>query len=73
MGAAIHGTAIRRVTAVDHLLNIFHNNGTGMKNIFDFFVMIFKYLLKDVHETIMKEFRAENNPNPSRLRGRGVE
>jgi len=37
---AIHGAAVRRVTTVDHLLNIFHNNGAGMKNIFNFFVMI---------------------------------
>ncbi len=70
VGTAVQGAAIRRVAAVDHLFNIFHNNGTGMKNIFDFFVMFFKYLLKDVHETIMKEFRAENNP-PLKIEGQG--
>ncbi len=70
---AEHGTAIRRVATINHLLNVFHNNGTGMKDIFDFFVVFFKNLLKDVHKTIMKELRVESNPNPSRLRGRGVE
>ncbi len=73
VGAAIHGAAVRRVSTVDHFLNIFHNNGTGMEDIFNFFVVLFKNLLKDVHKSIMREFRAESNPNPSRLRGRGVE
>ncbi len=62
--ATVHGTAIRRLTTINHLLNVFHNNGTGMKNIFNFFVMFFKNLLKDVHKTIMKELRVENNPAP---------
>ncbi len=70
VGTAVQGAAIRRVAAVDHLPDIFHNNGTGMKNILNFFVMFFKYLLKDVHETIMKEFRAENNP-PLKIEGQG--
>ena len=30
MGAAIHGTAIRRFTAVDDLLNVFHDNRPGL-------------------------------------------
>ena len=45
VGTAIHCTAIGRIPAVDHLLNVFHNNGTGMKGIFNFFVVIFKNLL----------------------------
>lgn len=61
-GTAIHGTAIRRIPTVNHLLNIFHNNGTGMKNIFDFFIVIFKNFLQDVHKSIMKESETENNP-----------
>ena len=72
-GTAVHGAAKRGVTTINHLLNVFHNNGTGMKDIFNFFVVFFKNLLKDVHKSIMREFRTENNPNPSRLRGRGVE
>jgi len=71
--AAVHGTAIRRITKINHLLNVFHNNGTGVEDIFNFLVVFFKNLLKDVHKSIMREFRAESNPNPSRLRGRGVE
>lgn len=67
VGTAIHGTTVRRVSTVNHLLDIFHNNGTGMKSIFNFFVVFFKNLLKDVHRSIMKELRTENNPNPSRL------
>ncbi len=55
--AAVHGTAIRRITTMNHLLNVFHNNGTGMKNLFNFFVMFFKNLLQDVHKTIMKVLR----------------
>ncbi len=44
-----------------------------MEDIFNFFVVFYKNLLKDVHKSIMREFGVENNPNPSRLRGRGVE
>ena len=52
---AIHGAVIRRITAVNHFLNVFHDNGTGMKDIFNFFIVFFKNLLEDVHNTIMKE------------------
>ncbi len=64
VGTAIHGTTVRRVSAVNHLLNVFHDNGTGMKSIFNFFIVFFKNLLKDVHKSIMKEAKAENNPTP---------
>lgn len=64
VGTAIHGAAIRRVSAVNHLLNVFHDNGTWMKSIFNFFIVFFKNLLKDVHKSIMKEPEAENNPIP---------
>ncbi len=45
VGTSIHGTAIRRISAVNHLLNVIHNNRTGMKNILNFFVVFFKDLL----------------------------
>lgn len=45
VGTAEHGTAIRGIAAVNHLFNVFHDNGTGMKDIFNFFVMFFKNLL----------------------------
>ena len=64
MGAPIHGAAVRRVPAVDHFFDVFHDNGTGMKDIFDFFVMFFKNLLKDVHKSIMQEMGEERNPTP---------
>lgn len=73
VGTAIHGAAIRRIPTVNHLLNVFHDNGTWMKSIFNFFIVFFKNLLQDVHKSIMKEVKAENNPTPSRLRGRGAE
>lgn len=52
---AVHGAAIRRIPAVDHLINVFHDNGTGMKDIFNFFIVIIKNLLEYIHKTIMKE------------------
>ena len=64
VSTAIHGTAIRRIPAVDHFFNVFHNNGTGVKDIFDFFVVFFKNLLKDVHKNIMQEMRSESNTTP---------
>lgn len=27
--AALYGVAIRRITAIDYFINVFHNNGTG--------------------------------------------
>ena len=39
----------------DHFFNVFHDNGTGMKSIFDFFIVFFKNLLEDIHKSIMKE------------------
>ena len=38
----VHGTAKRRITAVDHLINIFHLSFSGMKSIFNFFIMVCK-------------------------------
>lgn len=45
VGAAIHGAAIRRIPAVYHFINVLHDNGTGMKDILNFFVVFFKNLL----------------------------
>ena len=55
VGTAIHRATIRRITAVDHFFNVFHDDGTGMKRIFNFFIVFFKNFLEDVHKTIMKE------------------
>ena len=43
--AAIHGTAKRRITTVNHSIDIFHLSFSGMKGIFHFFIMIFKDFL----------------------------
>lgn len=40
MGTSIHGTAIRRVTTMDDLINIFHNNRSGSEVIFNDFIII---------------------------------
>ena len=42
MGAAIHGTAKRWITTVDHLIDIFHLSRSGMEGIFDFFIVVSK-------------------------------
>lgn len=38
--ASVHDTAKRRIAAVDHLIDIFHLSRSGMKSIFNFFVMV---------------------------------
>ena len=38
----VHGTAKRRITTVDHLIDIFHLSLSGMKSIFNFFIMVCK-------------------------------
>lgn len=52
---AVHGTAVGGIPTVDHFFNVFHDNGSWMKDVFNFFVVFFKNLLKDVHKTIMRE------------------
>ena len=42
---AIHGTAIGRIAAVYHLIDIFHLSQPGMKGIFNFLIMINKDFL----------------------------
>lgn len=37
---AVHGTAKRRVTAAEHTVNVFHNGGSGVCGIKDFFIMV---------------------------------
>ena len=39
---AVHGTAKRWITTVDHLMNIFHLSSSGMEGIFDFFIVVSK-------------------------------
>ena len=71
MSTAIHGSTERGIPTVNHFFDVFHDNGTGMKDIFNFFIVFFKNLLKNVHKSIMQEMWPESNPLPSRLRGRG--
>ena len=54
VGTAVHGAAIGRIPTVNHFPDVFHNNGTGMKCTFNFFIMLFKYFLKNVHKNIME-------------------
>ena len=72
--ATIHCATKRRVTAVDHALDIFNNRLSRAQCINHFFVIISKDVLKYIaHKIIMEDKEQENNPYPSRLRGRGVE
>lgn len=54
LGAGIHGSAEGRVTAVYHLFDVLHFNGSGMEGILNYFVVVFKNLLQDVHGIIMQ-------------------
>ena len=45
MRASVHGTAIGRIPTINHLRNVFHDNRTRVKSIFNFLIMIFKNLL----------------------------
>lgn len=42
---AIHGATVRRIPAVYHFFDVFHDDGTGMKDIFNFFNVFFKNFL----------------------------
>ena len=39
---AIHGTAVRRITTMNHLVNIFNDNRTRMEFVNDVFIIIGK-------------------------------
>ena len=45
MCADVHGTTESRVTTVDHFINIFHLSVSGMKSIFNFFIIVGKDFL----------------------------
>ena len=69
--AAVHGTTKRRVTAINHLLDVFNHSVARMKSIYHFFIMIGKDSLKDIHEISMKEMKEKENPNPLMNEGKG--
>lgn len=71
--AGIHGTTKRRVATINHFFYIFDDRVTRMLNINHFLKMVFKNLLQNIHKTIMRENEKKETPNPSRVRGRGVE
>ena len=71
MNTAIHGAAKRGIPTVNHFFDVFHDNGTGMKDILYFFIVFYKNLLEYVHKSSMQEMWPESNPLPSRMRGRG--
>ena len=71
MSTAIHSSAKGGISTVNHFFDVFHDNGTGMKDIFYFLIVFYKNLLKYVHKSIMQEMRPKSTPLPSRLRGRG--
>ena len=60
--APIHGTTKRRVTTINHLLDVFNDSIARMKGVNHFFIMIGKNSLKDIHTIIMQEKRKKNNP-----------
>jgi hypothetical protein len=59
---AIHGTAIRRVTTINHLLDVFLYGISRMKSIYYFFVMVSENILKYAHENIMKQIGRKSKP-----------
>ena len=71
MGAAVHGTAKSWIATVDHLVNIFHLSRSGMKSIFDFFIIVCKDSLYNVHTAIMHENIEKRNPYSLKIEGQG--
>ena len=67
--AAIHGTSIRGITTVDYLFDVFHDNRSWSKVIFNNLIIIFKHLLYHIHEIIMKQSREESKPFPLKIEG----
>ena len=70
-GASKHDTAIGRIPAIYHLLDVFHNNRPRMESVLNFFVIISKNVLEYIHKTIMKEKGRKRNPLPLKNDGQG--
>jgi hypothetical protein len=51
---AVHGATIRRVTTINHLLDVFNHSVARMKSIYHFFIMIGKDFLENIHMIIME-------------------
>ena len=67
-GADIQGTAKRRIATIQHFIDIFHLRISGMKSVFDDFIIVIKDFLQDIHNVIMREREEKRKPHPSRLR-----
>lgn len=71
MGTAIHGTAKRRVTTVDYLINVIHDNRSGFYIVFNDFIIIFEHRLYHIHKVIMKQRSEKSKPLPLKIEGQG--
>ena len=60
--ATIHGTPKGRIPAIGHLVDVFHNNLTGMKDIFNFFVFFSKDFFEDIYKIIMYQNVKKRKP-----------
>ncbi len=61
---AIHGAAVRRVTAVYHYIYVIFDRITGMQDIFNFFVVFYKNFPDYVHRSIIHKVVEKANPTP---------
>ncbi len=68
--AAVHSTTKRRITTVYHLFDIFHLRSSVMKSIFNFFIIVGKDSLQDIHMSIMQKNEAKEEP-PLKIEGQG--
>ena len=55
MGATIHGTAKGWVAAFNHFVNILHPGFSGIKRVFNYFIIVCKNFLQYIHKTIMMQ------------------
>ena len=59
---AVHSTTIRRVTTMNHLLDVFNHSVARMKSIYHFFIMISEDFLQNIHMISMKKRGTKSNP-----------
>lgn len=67
--AAVHDAAVSRIAAVNHTFNIIDDGGTEIIRVLEFFKMVRKNLLQNVHGNIIQQKMEFSYP--SRLRGQG--
>ena len=58
----IHSSALRGISAMNHLFDVFKDNRASFEGVLDFFIVVRKDLLQDIHSNIVQQKLARKYP-----------